>query len=242
MRRGMSQAELAAAAGVSDSLVSIVERGELERVSLRSLRRLTSVLGMSLPFAPRWRGADLPKLLDEAHARMCGLIAARLKGSGWAVLPEYTFNLRGERGSIDILAWHDATRCLLIIEVKTALVDLQDLFATADRKRRVVPASVLSRGWRPGSVATVLVLPDETWARRAVTFYSSLFNAAFPARTVAVRRWLDTPMGDLRGIWFLPNSTHAGVARRRAGSFRVRRRPKLRNDPHDEANLAASRA
>ena len=241
LRRGLSQTELAAAAGVSDSVVSLIERGALEAVSLRLLRRLTATLGMSLPFAPRWRGAELAKLLDEAHARMCRLVVAKLKRTGWVALPEFTYSVRGERGSIDILAWHPATRCLLIIEVKTALVDLQDLFSAIDRKLRLAPSLVLSRGWRPAAVAAVLVVPDETWARRLVASFAPLFDAAVPARTVAVRRWLAAPRGNLRGVWFLADSTHAGVGRRRAGALRVRRRPKRRVDRFDEASLAETR-
>ena len=45
--------------------------------------------------------------------------------------------MRGERGVIDILAWHAATRTLLVIELKTEIVDINELMGTVDRKRRL---------------------------------------------------------------------------------------------------------
>ena len=241
LRRGLSQAEIAAAAGVSDSTVSLIEQGRLDEATVKAIRRVAGAVGMHVPFEPRWRGADLAKLLDEAHARACRQVVARLESSGWIVRPEFTFNWRGERGSVDILAWHPASRCLLIVEVKTALADLQDLLSTMDRKLRIVPLLVPPLGWRPCAVATVLVLPDESWSRKAVADYGPLFEAALPARTVAVRRWLSRPSDNLRGIWFLPTSNSTGVGCRRRSPLRIRRRPKARRDALDEANLAASR-
>ena len=44
----------------------------------------------------------------------------------WVAVPEVTFSIYGERGAIDILAWHEPTRSLLVIELKTELVDIQE--------------------------------------------------------------------------------------------------------------------
>jgi len=41
-RRGLTQAQLAEAAGVSQSLVSLIERGHLETVALRTIQRVPS--------------------------------------------------------------------------------------------------------------------------------------------------------------------------------------------------------
>jgi hypothetical protein len=110
-----------------------------------------------------------------------------------------------------------------------------------DRKRRLAPLIVGERGWRPRAVASVLVVPDETWARNAVADFGALFDTALPARTVAVKRWLKCPSGDLRGMWFLLNSDTIGVRRRRGGPFRVRKRVRARREALDEASLEASR-
>ena len=55
---------------------------------------------------------------------------------------EYTFNHYGERGSVDVVAYHAGHRALLIVEVKTRLTDLQAFLASFGRKLRVVPALV----------------------------------------------------------------------------------------------------
>ena len=41
--------------------------------------------------------------------------------------PEVSFSIYGERGVIDILAWHPGRRALLIIELKTDIVDVNEL-------------------------------------------------------------------------------------------------------------------
>jgi transcriptional regulator with XRE-family HTH domain len=224
IRRGLRQSEVAAAAGVSDSTVSLIESGGLEGVSVRALRRVAVSVGVSLQFAPRWRGADLAKLLDERHAHLVRTVASRLGTLGWQIRPECTFSMRGERGSIDVLAWHPRRRAVLVIEVKTDLVDLQDLLSTMDRKRRLAPHLAGELGWQPAVVGLVLVVLDETWARNSVSSYAPVFDTALPARTIEVRKWLVEPDRDLRGIWFLPNSDSGGIVRRRGGTFRVRKR------------------
>jgi transcriptional regulator with XRE-family HTH domain len=224
IRRGLTQAQVAEAAGVSRAVVSLVERGVLEGTSLRLIRRVSDVLGVSVPLEPRWRGAELAVLLDEKHAAMVRAVVTRLTATGWQALPEHTFNVWGEQGSIDVLAWHPAYRAVLNIEVKTRLVDLQDLLSKIDRKRRLAPTLARELGWKPLLFGNVLVLPDETWARNAVARFDPLFAAALPMRTADVRRWLKRPDREIRGIQFLLNDTLGSARRRRGGSMRVRPR------------------
>ena len=68
IRRGMSQAQVATEAGLSRALVSQIERGGLEDTSVRNIRRVAGAVGVSLPFDPSWRGAELASLLDEGGA------------------------------------------------------------------------------------------------------------------------------------------------------------------------------
>jgi DNA-binding XRE family transcriptional regulator len=229
IRRGLRQADVAVLAGVSQAIVSQIEKGDLERTSLRLLRRVAAAVGVSLPFAPRWRGAELAKLLDEKHAAMVREVVTRLSALGWVTLPEHTFSVRGERGSIDVLAWLPAPRALLVVEVKTLVADLQDLLSTLDRKRRLSPSIAVELGWRPLLIGTVLVMPGETQARNAVELYRPVFDAAYPARARQVHRWLRCPERDLRGIWYLLNFNPGGAKRRQGGSLRVRPRSDRRS-------------
>ena len=215
---------MAELAGVSQGLVSLVERGQLDRVSLRSLRSIGQVLDVALPFAPRWRGGELDRLLDAAHAALIDYVAATLRGAGWSVLVEYTFNHFGERGSVDLVAWHDERRVLLLIAVKSRLTDLQALMMGAARKLRIIP-DILARnqGWRPTHVGTALVMPGTRFNRSVVERHAATFGAAFPMRSREVQQWVRSPAGSMRGLWFVaPSSQPRGMHHRR-GTLRVRR-------------------
>jgi len=82
---------------------------------------------------------------------------------------------------------------MLSIETKTRIVDLQDLLATMDRRLRLLPAIGKAEGWDPRHFGSLLVLPEETWARNRLRQYAAVFDAALPARTVEIRRWLAEP-------------------------------------------------
>jgi transcriptional regulator with XRE-family HTH domain len=63
--RGLSQAELAARSGVSESMISRLERGE-RRTFLDVVDRLLAALGLQLRYELEPLGADLDRLIDEA--------------------------------------------------------------------------------------------------------------------------------------------------------------------------------
>ena len=220
----MSQAQVGAVAGVGRSVISQIEQGRLEETSLRIIRRVGSSLGVSLSIDPHWRGVELVKLLDERHAALVRAVVDRLLALGWQPLPEHTFNEWGERGSIDVFAWQAIDRAVLCVEVKTRVADLQDLLSTEDRKRRLAPTLARKLGWKPVIIGSVLVLPDETWARHAVDRYRTIFDAKFPRRTIDIRRWLKSPARDIGGIWFLLIDAPDGTKQRLGGVMRVRPR------------------
>ena len=143
LRRGWRQEDVALRASVDQTTVSLIERGLFGHLTLAKLRQVASVLEVHLPLEPRWRGGNSARLLDGAHARLVELAVRSLRAAGWAVTVEYTFNHYGERGSVDVIGWHQTTGTLVIIEVKSRLLDVQDLFSTLDRKTRVV-----RRCWR----------------------------------------------------------------------------------------------
>ena len=216
-------------------MVSLIEHGRLEETSLKLIRRVGAVVGVSLPFAPRWRGADLPRLLDERHAAMVRAVIARLTNLGWVAVPEHTFSVRGERGSIDIFAWLPSARAVLVVEVKTQIVDLQDLLSAHARKRRLAPAIARDLGWSPLLVGALLAMPDETQTRNAVARHGPVFDAAYPSRGKLVSAWLRCPASDIRGIWFVLNITAGDAKRRPGGVFRVR--PKRDHEPELKPRL-----
>ena len=151
-RRGLRQRDVAALAGVCQSAVSVVERGQLDGLSVRTVRRVAAALEINMPFEPRWRGGELPRLVDARHAAMVERVVARLSACGWAAVVEYTFNHFGEKGAMDVIGWRAAERALLVVEVKTELDNLQNMLSVLDRKARLVPQLVAAeRGWHAQS-------------------------------------------------------------------------------------------
>jgi transcriptional regulator with XRE-family HTH domain len=224
LRRGLRQLDVASLAGVSQSTVSLVERGHLGGLTIGTIRAVAKALDVWLPLEARWRGAELPRLIDERHAAVVEQVVRELAGLGWEVRLEYSFNVRGERGSVDVLAWLPSSRALLVVEVKTQIVDVQELLSTLDRKRRVV-ASVVAGDlkWNPAVGGCLVVLPEETRARAAIARHAAVFASALPARTVEVRQWLRDPSRAIAGLWFL-RYTNASNGRRGWGApTRVRR-------------------
>jgi len=69
-----------------------------------------------IDLVPRWRGGDLDQLIDTRHAGMVETLVRRLASlPDWIVQPEVMFSIYGERGSIDVIAWHPGRRALLAI-------------------------------------------------------------------------------------------------------------------------------
>jgi transcriptional regulator with XRE-family HTH domain len=204
----LRQSDVAARAGVCQQTVSNIERGRFGAVQTDVLASVAEAIQADLALTVRWRGPKLARLLDRRHAQLQNRVAGLVADAGWEVHAEESFNLYGERGSVDILAWQPERRALLVVEIKSELVDLQDTIRTLDMKARVVPEAMLrSRSWRPSAIAAVLVLPDATVSRNAVARHAALLAAALPARTMAVRRWVRDPSGCLRGVWFVLNTS-----------------------------------
>jgi transcriptional regulator with XRE-family HTH domain len=222
-RRGLRQADVAARSGVSQQTVSSIEHGGAGDMTLRTVRQICAAMEIRVDLELKTRGPDLGRLADARHARLVAAAITRL-GPDWRAIPEYSFNEYGDRGSVDVLGWKDDRRALLLIEVKSEIVDLQATLRSIDVKARAMPGVVArDHGWRPLAAGSVLVLPDESTARRQITSHASAFDAALPARTIEVRRWLETPSGSLRGVWFLADTPASRAIRNPGSRGRVRR-------------------
>jgi transcriptional regulator with XRE-family HTH domain len=202
-RRRWTQAELGRRCGCSASQISRVERGAVALITLRRLERTLEALDARLSIRVLWQGEELDRLLDRGHARMVEEMLRRLGAAGWIAVPEVTFHVAGERGSIDILAWHPIARVLLVIEIKSVVPDVQATLSGVHRKARLAPTIARDRGWEPVASGRLLVLPDDRTTRRRLERHAATFDRALPARTTEVKRWLRHPSGDLAGVLFL---------------------------------------
>ncbi len=222
-RLGWRQVDVARRAGVSQQLIASVEAGRLDELTVRTLRAIGAALQIQLPFDPRWRGGVGDALLDARHAAIVGAVVTVLRSLGWSCILEYTFSQYGERGSVDIVAWHPVFRALLIIEVKSRIYDVQALFAGIDRKARLVPELLANeRGWRARATGRVVVVEESRANRSAVRRNAAAFEVALPSSSRDVRRWLRHPGGSLAGLWFLTLTPAAGDKRKNGGPQRVR--------------------
>lgn len=220
-RRGLRQVDVGARAGVSQGLVSLIERGRLGRVTVDRLRAVAVALDADLVVGLRWRGGELDRLVDEGHAALVGHVIRWLSRFGWDVKPEVTFAIYSDRGSIDILAWHAASRTLLVVEVKTELTSIEETLRRHDVKvRRAAQVARETFGWQADVVGRVLVLPDTATARRRAVRQAAVLTRAYPARGAGVRRWLAAPTGPMAGLVFVSDRTavRAGARKRIRGS------------------------
>jgi transcriptional regulator with XRE-family HTH domain len=179
-RQRLRQTDLAARARVSGSTVSRVENGLLAGLTVGAIRAVAAASGLQLSFAPRSvGGASIERQIDWRHAALVEAVVTRLRDCGWEAVVEYSFSHYGDRGSVDVLDWHAASRTLLIVEVKSDLRDVQGTLHPLDMKSRVVPGLVRAgKGWAFASVGVVMVLADLRVERGRVDRHRSTFDAA----------------------------------------------------------------
>jgi transcriptional regulator with XRE-family HTH domain len=225
IRKHLRQEDVARRARVSRQLVGRLEGGAVGRYPLDTTRAVAAVLGVRLDVRPRWQGADLDRLVNAAHAELHESVAARLSGLvGWTWLPEVTFAHFGERGVIDILAWHARSRSLLIIELKTELVDPQELVATMHRRVRLGSVIAEAHGWDPVTVSAWVIVRHSRTEKRRLYQHEGLLRQAFPADGRAMRRWLRDPDVRISALSFWTDVTPGGLRHACRPTRRVRRR------------------
>jgi transcriptional regulator with XRE-family HTH domain len=203
-RERLRQCDLGRRVRITQSAVSRVERGDLAAVSFTTLTRLFDVVGGELVVNVRWRGGEIDRLMDRAHAQLVERIARRLTELGWAVHVEVSFAQFGERGSIDVLGLDEATSSAVVVEVKSGIYAVEETLRRHDTKVRLAPAIIEERfGLVPRSVSKLLVLPDSTTARRRIAEHALTFERAYPHRGKLLRDRLAVRREAFAGLLYL---------------------------------------
>lgn len=219
IRRGWRLRDVAERAGLSTATIGRTELGSIRSVSV--VRTHAAVLDIRVEWRVAGRGADVARLLDEEHAAMVETMAASLARAGWQVEAESSYSLYGERGRIDLLAFDPSTKLLAVVEVKTELADLQDLFGSLNAKARLAPAIGRRHGWPSSRVVTVLAVAATAANRTIVGAHPALF-------TSFERRWSRghrlPRFGEDRVLLWIPA---AAAGRRTWLAGRRRVRPKI---------------
>jgi len=199
--------------------VSRIERGALGGVPVGVIERLADALDASVEVTVRWQGEQLDRLIDAGHAGLEEHTAALLASNGWLVRSEVSFNHYGDRGRVDVLAFHPSARTLIVVEVKTAIGDLQEMLGRIDIKARLGMTLAQAAGWDlPQAVVPAIVIADRRAARRTVSEHQALFTR-YALRGRAALAWIRHPRRPAPPglLWFanLPNSHGASVTRGR---------------------------
>jgi hypothetical protein len=214
-RKAWTQVRLASSAAVPRWVVVEIEAGRGDRLPVWRLAAVAAALGARLSVRILFQGEGLDRLRDRRHAALVESIVNGLRADGWMVATEVSFNIFGERGSIDILAFHPTTGALLVVEVKSVVPDIGGMLMTLDRKVRLAGQVARNQlGWRASSVSRLLVLPEDRTARRRVAEHAATFDTTFPERNVAVKRWFRSPAGSIAGLLFVPDVQHVDTRRR----------------------------
>jgi transcriptional regulator with XRE-family HTH domain len=223
--RGWRQMDLAERSGASQATVSRVERGHITTLSIGRVRTIAAALDIRVDVVPRWRGGDLDRLLNRRHSQLHESVARafRTRWPAWNLVPEASFSIYGERGVIDLLGWHPGRRSVLVIELKTDIVDVNELLGALDRKRRLARQVAAGRDWDPRVVSALLIVAAGRTNRRHVRDHADTIALALPDGRGTMERWLAGAVGVVASCSFWPEIP-AGTGRHaRASANRVGR-------------------
>jgi transcriptional regulator with XRE-family HTH domain len=86
-RRGLRQIDLAVAAGLAQSTISLIERGHLDRLAIRTLRTVFAVVDARFDGGVAWRGGAIDAssmgVIRSSWARWRSSFGRRAGRSSW---------------------------------------------------------------------------------------------------------------------------------------------------------------
>jgi hypothetical protein len=169
------------------------------------------------------RGGDLDRMLNARHSNLAERAIAWLTSLGpWVVRPEVSFAIDRERGIVDLHAWWPDRRALLIVELKTDIVDVGELVGTFRRKLRLARRIAADQGWQPEVIGACLLIDEGRTSRRRVAGHALTLRSFLPDDGRRLRTWLRDPQGTLGAIAFVPDPQSTNVRRNVATVRRVR--------------------
>jgi transcriptional regulator with XRE-family HTH domain len=188
---GLTQREVARRAGVSQSLVSLLETGRTVP-SLDRMHRLAAATGHDLSIR-LFPGGGI-RLRDSGQLGLADQIRAATHAT-WRIRLEVPIGAPPDRRAADMIL--EAGAELVAIEIERVLLDFQAQFRAAQLKR----VALAERSGR--SVRLVMALPDTRRNRSIIEMHRSMLETALP--TPSRRIWASlrsgTPIGGDGLLW-----------------------------------------
>ncbi len=195
----LTQRELAARVGLSQTEISRLERGGGVGSGLDEWAACGATLGLDLAaFFERAAGADAPD--DLEHLRRQNLVVALATRGGWTSIPEASLGDDGPWSrSIDVLLGRARRREAAVVKIWDLIPDGGHVMRGLAGKVEALRAK-LGPTWR---VEGLLIVRGTRRNRRLVRDLRALFDARYPARSTDWLRALgdsDLPMPDASGL------------------------------------------
>ncbi len=173
--------DLSERAGVSRQMVGAVEAATANP-SLDVVSALLDGLGIELDLV-----ATGPVLIggrqhDAAHALCSAYVYRRLEAAGWELAREVRIESGRYIGWIDLLAFHEPTGALLVIEIKTRLDDVGAIERSMDWHVREAARAARRLGWRPRNSAGWLLALASHEVEDPLRSRRPIWDRAFPKR------------------------------------------------------------
>jgi transcriptional regulator with XRE-family HTH domain len=186
----LTQAEVADAVHVSRGYVAAIEAGTANP-TLDVVERVGRFLGLDAELVLRRPTLiDPSRQRDLVHAGCVGYVDRRLGTSGWQTAREVEIVQARSHGWIDLLAFHPGTETVLVIEIKTRLLDLGLVERQLGWYARAAGDAARQRGWIPRRIASWLLVLASEEVDRVITTNRQLLEAAFPLRARGMLEWL----------------------------------------------------
>jgi len=192
-RMGLSKTGLADRAAVSRQMIAELEDGSANP----TLDTVVAVLdGLGLEVEVVVRGPVMigdPRSGDAAHAICSGYVQRRLEAAGWKTAREVRIDDGRYIGWIDLLAFHEPTGVLLVIEIKTRIDDLGSIERSMDWYTRAAMNAARRLGWRPLRIGSWLVALASDEVETRIHDDRQTIDAAFPVRAAEMTALLVDP-------------------------------------------------
>ena len=186
----LTQGAVADAAYVSRGYVAAIEAGTANP-TLDVVERIGTVLGLEADLVLRPPTLIEPaRQRDLVHARSIAYVERRLRAAGWETAREVEIVQARSHGWIDIVAFHPRSESLLVIEIKTRLVDLGSVERQVGWYARAASDVARRTGWMPRRIVTWLLVLASAEVDRVIAINNQLLGAAFPMRAREMLEWL----------------------------------------------------